>query len=150
MAKAIKITVSASEVNVDKICAILVENNVVIASEENLMECVDKVETIIAMFLKNAALIENIKYNAFTGEVTDLILQSAKTDPIKLALMNALEDIYIPEGKTLKMLSKFLVALDSASYPFGFLKVMFENNSIDKKDKIKLFIQYNGKTSKEQ
>lgn len=150
MAKAIKITVSASEVNVDKICAILVENNVVIASEENLMECVDKVETIIAMFLKNAALIENIKYNAFTGEVTDLILQSAKTDPIKLALMNALEDIYTPEGKTLKMLSKFLVALDSASYPFGFLKVMFENNSIDKKDKIKLFIQYNGKTTKEQ
>lgn len=150
IADAVQITIPAIEIEDDSICATLVEKGVVLATEENLMECVDKVETIIAMFLKNTALIENIKYDAFTGEITDLILQSSKTDSIKLVLMNALEGIYVPEDKTFEILSKFLVSLDTASYPFIFLKTIFENKSIGKKDKIKLFVQYNGKATKEQ
>lgn len=150
IADAVQITISATDIEDDLICATLVGEDVVLASEENLMGCVDKVETIIAIFLKNTALIENIKYDSFTGEITDLILQSPKSDSIKLALMNALEDIYLPENKTLEVLSEFLLSLDTASYPFIFLKTIFENKSIDSKDKIKLFIQYNGKTTKEQ
>lgn len=148
IADAIQITISAAEIEEDLICATLVEKDVVVASEENLMICFDKPNSIIAMFLKNPELIEYIKRGDFTGEIVEQILISSKSDNIKMNILNALEDLYKPSTKVIKILVDYLMNYNSAKYPFNFLKAIFEDNSIDRKDKIKLFNQYSGIATK--
>lgn len=150
IANAVQITISAEEIKEDLICAALVEKNVILASEENLMICCNKPNSIIAMFLKNPELIKFIKCDDFTGEIVEQILLSSKSNSIKLDILNALEDLCTPSSEVIKVLVNYLLNINFAQYPIIFLKAIFEDDSIDKKDKIKLFNQYSGKASKSE
>lgn len=150
LSKSFKTEIIVSEIDEDKVSAVLVVNDVIKPTEENVMDCIDRIQTISALFIKNSKLIHLIQLDDFEFDFVSALLQSHLTDEFKITLLNSLGGLYEPDEKTAKELANYLLTEKEVKYPFVYLKAIFENSEINQEDKVIIFENYIGSASKAQ
>lgn len=146
--KAFDIELNVSEIDKDAICAILVENEIILSNESNLKNSANKLQTIVKMLIKENKLVDLINTTIFANKTIEGVFLNHEL-PIELKRELLKVSRFKPESiEALVEVKNILISRPIVDCEKPLLEAIIKNEAISKNDKLLVLTSNDRKLSK--